>query len=96
MTKRPDPAIRHRPPKMTVDGSGSFRELSVTSITSREKLCQECWNVRTKTEIYIRRDWFARGALVVVACAAVLCAWMAFDAHVARRAAEAHAKFLEK
>lgn len=75
-----------RPPKMTVDGSGSFREMSVSTINSREKLCQHCWNVRTKTVIYIRRDWFTRGALAIATIAVILCTWVALDSHLSAKA----------
>lgn len=72
---------------MTVDGDGSFRELSVSTINSREKLCQHCWNVRTQTVIQIRRDWFVRGALALAVLFAGVCAWAAWDAHADRSAA---------
>lgn len=81
MSERPEPAIRRARPHVTVDGDASLRVLGVTTINEREVECQRCWNRTVVLTVQFRKDWVTRGALVVVTLAALLCAWMAWDAH---------------
>ena len=80
VTDRPDPAVR-RPPRVTVDGDAALKTLGVTTINERAVECQACWNRTVFLTLNVKRDWFTRGALIVVTLAALLSAWLAWDAH---------------
>lgn len=89
VSERPDPAVRRRPPTVTVDGNAAMKSLDIVTINQRERECQLCWNRTVSLRLEIKRDLFLRGALVVSVLCALVCAWVAWGAHADQMGAQA-------